>query len=193
MKKNNSRNVRKWRRRTKEKIVKAMGGKCQCCGYDFCIDAFSLHHLNSNTKETTIANLLASHRKWEAIVEELRKCILVCHNCHAEIHAGSRKIPEKFEKFNEEHAIGKFDANHEKYDNCPICFARKPIKNRYCSRKCFRKSREKLDWSNIDLENLLKKHGIVQLSKILQVSDNTIYKHLKKRKNEQKEDFEKIT
>lgn len=74
----------------KEKAVDYKGGKCSCCGYDKYIGSLEFHHLNSNEKDFTISFLL--NRKWEIIKEELDKCILVCSNCHREIHAGIRPI-----------------------------------------------------------------------------------------------------
>jgi len=40
-------------------------------------------------------------------VTELRKCVLICHNCHFEIHSGigTGKIPENPPRFNEEFAV----------------------------------------------------------------------------------------
>ena len=46
-----SQNVINWRKRTKERIVKSMGGKCQICSYDKCLAALELHHLDSSEKE----------------------------------------------------------------------------------------------------------------------------------------------
>ena len=84
--------VQKRRDKLKEMAVQYKGGKCCICGYDKCITALEFHHINPNEKEFGIA----AHgytRSWEEVKKELDKCILVCSNCHKEIHAGLHLIP----------------------------------------------------------------------------------------------------
>lgn len=69
----------------KERAVAFLGGKCLICGYDKCPTAFDFHHLDSSTKDFTISDKAT----WDASFEaELRKCVLLCANCHREVHAG---------------------------------------------------------------------------------------------------------
>lgn len=63
------------------------GGKCQCCGYNRYVGALEFHHINSEEKDFGIS-AKGYTRSWERVKEELDKCILVCANCHREIHAG---------------------------------------------------------------------------------------------------------
>lgn len=74
-----------WRQRAKKRAVEYKGGKCQVCGYCRCIRALKFHHLDPNKKDFAISGV---SRAWEAIRSELDKCILVCGNCHDEIHDG---------------------------------------------------------------------------------------------------------
>jgi len=76
--------VSKRRRRLKEDAVLYKGGKCCKCGYSKCLAALAFHHLDPKEKEFRIGN--KNIKSWERIRKELDKCILVCHNCHAEIH-----------------------------------------------------------------------------------------------------------
>lgn len=85
--------VKQWRRRMKERIVSAMGGKCQCCGYSNCHDALVLHHLDPEQKEIKIAGFRAHPKAIATAIVELRKCVMLCANCHSEIHAGVRQSP----------------------------------------------------------------------------------------------------
>jgi len=87
------------RQNLKAKMVAAFGNKCCICGYDRCLSALELHHINPKEKGFSIGQ--RSVRAWSKIVEELRKCILLCANCHAEYHWGSVQIPENAPRFNE--------------------------------------------------------------------------------------------
>ena len=72
----------------KKKAVEYKGGKCEMCGYDKCLGSLAFHHRDSNEKDPRWHNM----RNWdlEKIKPELDKCILVCHNCHGEIHYENR-------------------------------------------------------------------------------------------------------
>lgn len=85
--------VQKRRERIKELLVEYKGGKCEICGYDKCISALDFHHLNPDEKDFGIGEK-GYTRSVEKNKEEVNKCILVCANCHREIHAGITKIPE---------------------------------------------------------------------------------------------------
>lgn len=78
-----SERVIEWRRRVKIELVEYKGGECEECGYKKCIDALEFHHKDPNEKDFTI-----SGKSWsfERLKKEADKCILVCSNCHKEIH-----------------------------------------------------------------------------------------------------------
>ena len=99
--KTGSADVQKFRHKRKARIIAAMGGECQCCSYDKCIAAMELHHKNPAEKEFGCGNASANPISWEKLVPELRKCVLLCSNCHREVHAGIRVIPESARGFNE--------------------------------------------------------------------------------------------
>lgn len=75
----------------KKKAVEYKGGKCQICGYNKCMRALTFHHIDPKTKSFGISG---AYKSWERLKPELDKCILVCQNCHAEIHDGLLKIDE---------------------------------------------------------------------------------------------------
>lgn len=78
--------VSKRRRKIKLMAIEYKGGKCSKCGYDKCPDALDFHHVDESQKEFNLSH--NGHcRSWETIKKELDKCILVCSNCHREIHA----------------------------------------------------------------------------------------------------------
>jgi hypothetical protein len=83
LKENKVQQVIYWRRKAKIKLVEYKGGECEKCGYRKCIDALEFHHKDPNEKDFTI-----SGKSWsfERLKKEADKCILVCSNCHKEIH-----------------------------------------------------------------------------------------------------------
>jgi hypothetical protein len=58
--------------------------KCVCCGESDhnCLD---FHHVNPEEKEIKISTALGRGAK--TVVKELKKCIVVCANCHRKVHA----------------------------------------------------------------------------------------------------------
>lgn len=78
-------------RKNKALAIEYKGGKCvgESCGYNRYFGALEFHHLDSEEKEFGISGsrLRAFNEK---IKKELDKCILVCSNCHREIHGGMR-------------------------------------------------------------------------------------------------------
>ena len=86
------------RRRKKIKLmaVEYKGGKCQNpeCGYLKYVGNLEFHHLEPSKKDFGIAS--NGHTvSWDKIKNELDKCIMVCSNCHGEIH-GNILDPNKF-------------------------------------------------------------------------------------------------
>ena len=88
----NKASVDRYRKRLKLKAVEYMGGRCKLCGYDKYIGALQFHHLDPLEKDFGISS--GGHtRKWSAVKKELDKCILLCSNCHTEVHASAIHIP----------------------------------------------------------------------------------------------------
>jgi hypothetical protein len=74
------------RKNKKLDLIIYKGGKCIICKYDKCQQVLQFHHINPNEKEFTIAS--SGTLDFEKLKIEADKCILVCANCHGEIHAG---------------------------------------------------------------------------------------------------------
>jgi 5-methylcytosine-specific restriction endonuclease McrA len=64
--------------------VEYLGGCCSACGYDKCLNALEFHHINPDEKEFSISK--SSSLTLDAIKSELDKCVLLCSNCHREVH-----------------------------------------------------------------------------------------------------------
>ncbi len=72
-----------WRQRTKLRAIAYKGGACQICGYNKAVRALQFHHLIPGEKDFNISR---ASKSWQSIKTELDKCILLCSNCHAEVH-----------------------------------------------------------------------------------------------------------
>lgn len=70
----------------KKEAIEQRGGKCSKCGYSKNIAALSFHHIDPSTKSFGLDMRHFSNNGQENLDNELAKCILVCMNCHAEIH-----------------------------------------------------------------------------------------------------------
>lgn len=79
----NKASVVKRRKQNKVLLVEYKGGKCEICGYNKNIAALEFHHLDPSQKEFALTGNTYSLERQKA---EADKCILVCANCHREIH-----------------------------------------------------------------------------------------------------------
>jgi predicted HNH restriction endonuclease len=81
------------RRNIKLQAIRYKGGKCNICGYNKYAGALDFHHFKG-AKDFIMGDDGYTH-SWTDIKKELDKCILVCSNCHREIHGGLIKLPAK--------------------------------------------------------------------------------------------------
>ena len=71
----------------KKKFVQSLvGTSCTVCGYDRTWNALELHHKDPNEKEFGVSRMWGMSEK--KIEKEVAKCVLLCSNCHREVHAG---------------------------------------------------------------------------------------------------------
>lgn len=81
--------ARKYLKGIKQKCVDYKGGKCEICGYNKCLRSLDFHHKNPNEKDFDIGSSTYGKkivRNWDRLKPELDKCMLLCKNCHGEIH-----------------------------------------------------------------------------------------------------------
>ena len=84
--------VQKRREKIKAMAIAYKGNKCQCCGYNKCTQALEFHHIDPSQKDFGLG-AKGYTRSWDKNKEELDKCVLVCANCHREIHYGIISCP----------------------------------------------------------------------------------------------------
>jgi ribosomal protein L44E len=85
--------VVEFRRRMKARAVSYMGNACAGCGRSGHQAIFDFHHLDPAEKKFGITTD-GIPRPWEKVLAELAKCVMLCANCHREVHAGVRKLDD---------------------------------------------------------------------------------------------------
>ncbi len=70
----------------KSQAVVYKGGKCMVCEYNRSTAALDFHHLDPDKKDFTLSTRKGTFDA--AFRAELDKCVLLCSNCHREVHAG---------------------------------------------------------------------------------------------------------
>ena len=119
----------------KYEYILSHGGKCEICGYNKNLSALEFHHKDPNEKEFQIDARRFANTNLDILEKELNKCIILCSNCHREIHnpdLNYSNINNIYNKIN----ITTFENKSGRI--CPICGIRFPkIKGKiYCSKKC---------------------------------------------------------
>lgn len=73
----------------KDDLIKIKGGRCVKCGIEFDgtnSAIYDFHHINPDEKEFSLNKATLNKFGMEKILNELKKCDLVCSNCHRLIH-----------------------------------------------------------------------------------------------------------
>ena len=94
------------------------GGACEICGYCKNIAALEFHHKNPEKKEFNVDMRKFSNMTLEKLEAELEKCILVCANCHRELHNESltmENVPNLLEN------VDKTTFSNRGGQICPVC------------------------------------------------------------------------
>ena len=76
------------RQRAKERV-----GACEVCGYNKWFSCLEWHHVCPELKKHEISAMRTYPT--EEIEQELKKCVLLCCNCHQEIHRGNLETAGK--------------------------------------------------------------------------------------------------
>ena len=168
-------NVKNFRAKQKERIIYVMGGKCAICGYNKCAAALELHHLDPSEKEFTFSQ--NTNRKWETIALELPKTIMVCANCHREVHSDlidNDSLVSSFDSAKEQEVREEIESHKTKTEKlCKYCG--KPIDSQAtlcvaCNGKIHRKverpTREQLkeDLRSMSMLKVGQKYGVTDNS-----------------------------
>jgi len=64
---------------------------CAICGYRKCAEALVFHHIDNGNKKFDVASVAKNGANVGRIKNEIDKCMVLCSNCHAELHTKLRK------------------------------------------------------------------------------------------------------
>ena len=78
----------KRRNEQRNRAIKYCGGQCEHCGHKDT-DVLTFHHKNPKTKKFTLCRNW--EKSWSALLREIKKCILLCANCHMKLHRKENK------------------------------------------------------------------------------------------------------
>ena len=174
--------IKTFRQKLKSNLVYVLGDKCAICNYNKCITALELHHLNSEDKEFTFGS--NANIATEIALNEAKKCILVCANCHREIHANLIDSSSLKSTYSEQRAQEVLEILHKhKTKNkvfCQDCGVEISESRAVRCIACANKARQKCERpSREELKKLIRIKTFVSLGQDYGVSDKAISKWCK--------------
>ena len=137
----------------KIKCINYKGGKCSICGYDKNISSMEFHHLDPSEKEGDIAILSKKSSTWTPLKNELDKCILLCANCHREVHNPSLNFDDLKTIYNSNIFFKEVD------NTCLVCekkFISNTVSN-FCSTICRNSIK-----NNLNKKEVIKKYNEIK-------------------------------
>jgi len=73
-------------------VREAKDKPCIVCKVKYHYSAMDLHHRNPEEKDGMI-NTICKNGSYQALREEIDKCVVMCSNCHRLLHAGQIELP----------------------------------------------------------------------------------------------------
>ena len=174
-----SETVSNFRRRRKVNLIQVLGCKCALCGYDKCVGALEFHHIEPENKSYQLSTGNCHSLKED--LEEAKKCLLVCANCHREIHTtdiydGVNLF--NYQVFDEKKAqelLDELKPIERKCSQCGVSITRYS-QSGLCE-TCFHKTRRIAERpSREELKDLVRNLSFVEIGRQFQVSDNAVRK-----------------
>ena len=166
----NSIAVTRCKKQRKLDFVMLFGGQCSICGYNRCPDALEFHHINPKSKLMNPSRAIY-RLDYDSALGELKKCILLCSNCHKELHHKFIVVPDNIVK------IVWFDKICE---SCNNVFSTTKLDQKFCNQRCSNNRTNLHRPTKSELESLIANHTWTDLGKIFGVSDNAVRKWAKK-------------
>lgn len=150
------------------------------CGFSEVQEALEFHHVNSEEKEFSICGSNSTTKALEAQLKEMKKCILVCANCHRGIHHGIYSIPNNWKNFYDDeiadNLLKKLEKKKYYCHECGVELKTKATRCPHCARLYLRKVERP---SRDELKSLIRSLPFTQIGEKFGVADNTIRKWCK--------------
>lgn len=175
-------NVVRWQRRTKLRALTYKGGCCCLCGYSKSVRSLHFHHMDINGKDFGIGSAV---RAWEKTRVELDKCVLLCSNCHGEVHEGITKVtalgPTPAEGLVLIQQAGLTALVHPRgLRLCPSCGKRIHWDSQKCLSCVGFQQKTKILWPSPEtLAQMVASTPVHQIAKRLGVSDQAVTKRMR--------------
>ena len=178
----NSEDVVNFIRRRKANLRKVFHSQCCLCNFSEVQEALEFHHVNPETKSFGLGGSQNQTKALNLQLEEMKKCILVCANCHRGIHQGIYKVPDDWKKFYDEEIANELLENLQKTKEHKLYYCQRCGKEiasktaKYCV-DCGHKVQQTCDRPDREsLKELIRNKPFTQIAKIYSVSDNAIRK-----------------
>lgn len=161
----------------KLELIELKGGKCEMCGYCKNVAAFDFHHINPKEKSFQLDMRHLSNQSMSVIIEEFKKCKLLCANCHREIHSSELELQSaKLLVENLDESV--IQIKEKKENKCVDCGVKITAESKRCI-KCKNIKRRKVEWPDLNiLSNEVKSYGQDWCAKKYGVSRRTIKRWL---------------
>lgn len=161
----------------KLEFVELKGGKCEICGYDKNISALEFHHLDPTLKKFNLDGRILANGKYEDLLEELDKCMLVCSNCHKELHNENYNIDIIKNLIEENKGLIKKEIERKYCKECGKLLLNENTSG-YCQ-TCLAKHRRKVERpTKEELQEMIKDKSLNQIGKMYGVTHNSVKKWL---------------
>lgn len=82
------------KRERRRELIEHLGPGCMVCKYSRCLRNLTFHHMVEETKEFGLCEREFS-MKWDVLLHEAKKCVVLCHNCHGEVHEGLIQVNDE--------------------------------------------------------------------------------------------------